>query len=510
MSSPLNDVLAGFSRKYRKKAKQVEPLIQKYLDEGMTPAHAVDKALKETDFKSFMTKAVKDAMLSSAVIGAGSYTAGESTPLDEAWDPSGMTLSEKLHGTSKAMRNHIVNTIKEQLKQGAHAMKSARALYDGYNTTGNVVRKQMLPKYLQDVVNFSRRSDLGKNDVIALQKLVRKARRMVDRMAQNGAPNRALKTSYKELLDAVKSCSDKALKRAIRTAVEEKSRYVAERIARTESARAWYQGFLKDTMDDPDVVAYRWVESTRHPTEDICDEYAKVDMYGLGPGIFPKDKAPELPAHPHCLCHYEKVYASELDSYVLNDRLEKEEQRYGRNKETTINHAYINSGEYRRKFDKITDNPDVNRALYYAAKQALIHRSGTRFEDMFWIDKTTGKVVGKILDSTIEEKIVYNKGIIKLVKDQMGNLITLHTHPGSLPPSIADLNTGRLCNYVLGVVACHNGKVYIYKSQQDVPQMLYSLYIANYLGNGYNEEEAQIRALAKLSRSYRIYFKEVI
>lgn len=55
-------------------------------------------------------------------------------------------------------------------------MKSARALYDGYNTTDNVVRKQILPKYLQDVVNFSRRSDLGKNDVISLQKLVRKAK----------------------------------------------------------------------------------------------------------------------------------------------------------------------------------------------------------------------------------------------------------------------------------------------------------------------------------------------
>lgn len=61
----------------------------------------------------------------------------------------------------------------------------------------------------------------------------------------------------------------------------------------------------------------------------------------------------------------------------------------------------------------------------------------------------------------------------------------------------------------IGVIACHNGKVYIYKSQQDVPQRLYSLYIANYLGDGYNEE-AQIRALAKLSRSYKIYIKEVI
>lgn len=37
-----------------------------------------------------------------------------------------------------------------------------------------------------------------------------------------------------------------------------------------------------------------------------------MDAYGLGPGIFPKDKAPELSAHPHCLCHYEKVYATEL------------------------------------------------------------------------------------------------------------------------------------------------------------------------------------------------------
>ena len=163
-------------------------------------------------------------------------------------------------------------------------MKSARALYDGYNTTDNVVRKQMLPKYLQDVVNFSRRSDLGKNDVIALQKLVRKSRRIVERLAQNGAPNRALKTSYKELLDAVESCSDKALRRAVRTAVEEKSRYVAERIARAESARAWYLVFLKDTVNDPDVVAYRWVESIRHTIEDICDEYAKVDAYGLWPG----------------------------------------------------------------------------------------------------------------------------------------------------------------------------------------------------------------------------------
>lgn len=63
-----------------------------------------------------------------------------------------------------------------------------------------------------------------------------------------------------------------------------------------------------------------------------------------------------------------------------------ESQRYGRNKSTTINHTYINSGEYRKKFDKITDNLHLNRLMYTKAKEMLEHRSGTRYEDMCWFD----------------------------------------------------------------------------------------------------------------------------
>lgn len=38
-----------------------------------------------------------------------------------------------------------------------------------------------------------------------------------------------------------------------------------------------------------------------------------------------------------------------------------ENQRYGRNKQTLVNSTYINNGNYRKKFDRITDNHDVNR-----------------------------------------------------------------------------------------------------------------------------------------------------
>ena len=47
-----------------------------------------------------------------------------------------------------------------------------------------------------------------------------------------------------------------------------------------------------------------------------------------------------------------------------------ENQRYGRNKKTLVNKTYIESGEYKRKFDNATDDPLVNKALYDCAKTA--------------------------------------------------------------------------------------------------------------------------------------------
>ncbi|MGB5064273.1 MAG: hypothetical protein WBQ37_10970 [Candidatus Competibacter sp.] len=40
--------------------------------------------------------------------------------------------------------------------------------------------------------------------------------------------------------------------------------------------------------------------SSKHPKVDICDYHAKADLYGLGPGIYPKAAAPLPPFHPHC------------------------------------------------------------------------------------------------------------------------------------------------------------------------------------------------------------------
>ena len=97
--------------------------------------------------------------------------------------------------------------------------------------------------------------------------------------------------------------------------------------------------------------------------------------------------------------------------------MELEEQRYGRNKSTVINHTYIESGEYRRKFDKISDNKELNRLLYQLAKKMLIHRSGTNIEDMYWIDPEAVEIVAEEVNQEGECGISYSDATERTIKN---------------------------------------------------------------------------------------------
>lgn len=187
----------------------------------------------------------------------------------------------------------------------------------------------------------------------------------------------------------------------------------------------------------------------------------------------------------------------------------REYQRYGRNKTTLVNKTYIESGEYRRKFDNATDNADVNKSLYECSKTALKHRSGTVIEDMYWIDSNNGEIVLSVTDSVDERAIKYTDKIKRTIRSSP-SIVTLHTHPSSMPPSIDDFNSCFSNGYKEGFIACHNGKVYKYSSKQKISSTLYNLYISEYLDSGIGEFEAQIRTIDKLKENYLIEFTEVL
>jgi hypothetical protein len=55
-------------------------------------------------------------------------------------------------------------------------------------------------------------------------------------------------------------------------------------------------------MADDEIEVVRYQLSVTHPAPDICDALAYADRFGLGPGLYPKGKAPLPPSHPWCRC----------------------------------------------------------------------------------------------------------------------------------------------------------------------------------------------------------------
>lgn len=186
----------------------------------------------------------------------------------------------------------------------------------------------------------------------------------------------------------------------------------------------------------------------------------------------------------------------------------QEIQREGRNKSTLVNRTYIESGKYRKKFDSISNDATLNRIIYQIAKSMLYHRNGTRLEDMYWIDVKRKCAVAREINQIEPEKITYSKKTLEMVRKHRG-LLTVHSHPNSYPPSIEDFNSNYENEYAIGIVCCHDGKVYMYSSNQYVNVTYYRLLIEKFLREGYNDMEAQCMALEKLKENFDITWKEL-
>lgn len=331
----LKRMLRKFSRNYGDKGREVAEAAERLLAEGMVPEEAIKEAFRLCGVEEWLSGNVETLLIETAqsalpeeavsLITAEELLRSLATP----WDGSGMTLSEKLHGTAEDMRKRISDTVKDQLRRNRNIRQIAEALYDGYHA-GHVVRQQQLPQYIQQLMALYRRSkgNLSNDEYDGIMKQLRGVLRQHDRLAEDGASYNHFRTSVMELVTAILEQSDKAVQNALWAAAQEKSRYAAERIARTEGARAYYDAFMAQYEADDAVAAFQWKKSSRHPVFDICDLYADADLYGLGKGVFPKDKAPGLPAHPHCLCHYSLIYASELEGKTEKDDVQAGGAKY--------------------------------------------------------------------------------------------------------------------------------------------------------------------------------------
>lgn len=290
------------------------------LTQGFDVNSAIDEAYKLYPVMDGMKESIVDDMVkafTSGYVNAGvavgvdigtiPYTSESiSTAMQKAWAQDNLNLSTRLHSRGSAVRKEVGDILKATIGKGNTNKKIARELFNR-----GVIDTAELPQFMDQVAKLPIETSAEEK-----RKLLRKVQRQVSKRTTAG-----LRAGYSEVIKAVESDNESKLAKAIEIATEEKTRYHAERIARTETARAYADGQVSRYKDDDDIVAFQWKLGTRHPVFDICDFYANADLYGMGKGVFPKDKVPTLPAHPHCMCRLKPIVDGMIDNSTPKENI---------------------------------------------------------------------------------------------------------------------------------------------------------------------------------------------
>jgi proteasome lid subunit RPN8/RPN11 len=129
---------------------------------------------------------------------------------------------------------------------------------------------------------------------------------------------------------------------------------------------------------------------------------------------------------------------------------------------TVIDKKSIASATYRKKYSTLPETRKVQRKVASEARTMLRHRSGSKYEDLAFINSSTGETLTQTNCKTAG-KVSPTRNMKKMIKNADENtIIGIHNHPTSSVPSIDDLEAAVQMKYKYGIVACHDGTVYKY------------------------------------------------
>jgi len=323
------DILQKSSIKIDQAARRFRGEVFRRYQNGIPFEDALESSFRDLKVADEIRDSVKTAMIQSTLAGYGidldatispvQRKVLENTLTKRPWDTSGLSLSNLTTGASKEALNGIKSNVSRAIRQKEIADKLALDLYEGYGygtkiingkrikgkygdfVEANLVNKQEIHQSLDKMARLRIDGEL----IPGVDKKVKALRRATQTLRT--AP---LKAAYNELLDAVESGSKRKVEDAIRTAVFEKTRYAAKRIAFTETERAAHLGRMARVENDPQCVGFRFRLSPLHDIYDICDLLAKADS-GAGPGVYSKVNAPVLPIHPFGQSRLMPIYGLE-------------------------------------------------------------------------------------------------------------------------------------------------------------------------------------------------------
>ena len=118
-------------------------------------------------------------------------------------------------------------------------------------------------------------------------------------------------------------------------------------------------------------------------------------------------------------------YAARSDEWEALQEQAKPKSDYP---ETVVSRE-IDTPSYRRKLDGLGEETKVTRAIWQRSVEMLRHRSGTKFEDLAFIDSRTGKSLAQN-SYHHEREVIPAKAMKQMLLDRKPySVIAIHNHP---------------------------------------------------------------------------------
>ena len=285
----LQEVFASYNVRASELYLEIAEIIAELIKNGRSIKSAIDIAFDRIGYNDRIKSIMSEGIYSSALgASAGTKVTIEYDAITKYFLKTqfagGANLSDRLHS---ADAKRIINaTLQEAIQRKNNAYAFAREL-----TSRGAVSFDKFPRALRDVIDMP-------DSTQAMQD----AANYVKSLSGIEESSERLKKAYSNLLEAVKTGDAEVIAKATKRAVNGKVAYHNKRIARSEFARSYEMTFNRTIDAEDRIVGYRVLLSSRHPRYDQCNIYAEADLYGYGPGVYPKDIGAEIPFHPNCLC----------------------------------------------------------------------------------------------------------------------------------------------------------------------------------------------------------------
>lgn len=188
--------------------------------------------------------------------------------------------------------------------------------------------------------------------------------------------------------------------------------------------------------------------------------------------------------------------ASSLEEFKVKYLQAAHEESKNKYDSTAVN-PVIKTAKYRNIYNNLDETVEVQRVASERARSMMIHRSGTKYEDLTFVDSKTGKYLTRD-DYEVENEVLPSRRMRLMVTNgEPYTIIAIHNHPGSHLPSMSDLNSAYVHKYKYGLIACHNGNVVKYTVKGEYDPLLVNIYLDKVEGILYNPNGTNYDLLEK-------------